>query len=169
MLTTLAATGIVLVSCLAYGLWATVRSRDWQLLVLQARDAIRTIPINSAPSGQSADLTPEGKRALGFLKEAAKIHRDSRLYESALDILEAEGRVGRRVFPSKTFGFRDLPADLLKSEQPYDFRPFRLTSDGRWLLVRGILFEVATGRAEVLSRAESAIGNYRLNREMGGQ
>lgn len=113
-----------------------------------ARQAIRTPPTERREKDAPGQAEPAAQQALAFLRQAAGIRPDTRLYEEALDVWLTEGKCGRRIVPSKSLGPQDFPVDF--KEAPVH-GPFRWSLDGRWLLLRGVLIDLQNGKTEPLA------------------
>jgi hypothetical protein len=132
--TAAAVASVLTVLCVAYGLWAGIRERDWKIAYLEAQVARR-------------DHAPAAEQVLARLREAARIRPDPRLYEEALEVLLVEGRAGQRIFPKPDWETNLLlPNAAQYAEDARELRPLRLTADGRSLVAGGVVFNVASGR-----------------------
>ncbi len=158
--TAVAVLGVVVVLGLAYALMAKLRQRDWQIALLQARVEREQIVVPAdglAEAQLASEENPHATRALDWLRQAALIHPDPRVYEEALNVWLAEGRCGRRVFPSPsvaaTPGRDGRPAaESYRSDRP----TLGLSNDGHWLLVDRLLIDLQTRKAEPLRLPEGA-------------
>jgi hypothetical protein len=131
------ALGLLLVSCLSYGLWAEIRERGWKLLLAEAQVARLSGPA-------------EGDRALELLQQAARIHPDQRLYEEALELFAGAGAGPR------TVSLRDDP--LPPAIRVHRLHPFTWDLAGRRLILPGVEFDASAGRCTPLSAVEGFSG-----------
>jgi serine/threonine protein kinase len=163
-----AVSGVVAVLLLAYWLRAEIRDRDWQILLLQARQARQAIPhraeIATGKQDGKASTSPAAEEALSLLQKAARLRPDAEIYKEALNVWVAEDRCGRQIFPTKALrpdAFPELwqpalglPGDSRQKE--LGLRHFQLSRDGRWGLLLGVLFDMRTGKAERLGLPNAA-------------
>jgi tRNA A-37 threonylcarbamoyl transferase component Bud32 len=126
----IAALGMLVVACLAYGLWAEIRQRGWKILLLQAQVARLSRPA-------------QGDRALELLQQAAHIRPDQRLYEEALALFAADGNGPRTIFPPEGEGAAGAP--LPPADGSKQLYPVTWDRAGRRLLLPGAEIDAATG------------------------
>jgi tRNA A-37 threonylcarbamoyl transferase component Bud32 len=132
----IAALGMLLVACLAYGLWAEIRERGWKILVLRAQVARLSTP-------------PAHDQALELLQQAADIRPDQRLYEDALPLLATAEAGPRTVFPRPgvTEGEAHLPEVAPLPAVNLSKQLYAATWDrtGKQLIFSGAEIDVTTG------------------------
>jgi hypothetical protein len=129
------ALGLLLFACGAYGLWAEIRERGWNIQLLRAHIARLSSP-------------PERDVALAHLQRAARIRPDPRLLQEAVDLFAAD--TGSRLVYPRDPGEKNqqpLPDATKRAQHPV---PMIWDRDRRRLYLMGMELDTESGRSSPL-------------------
>jgi hypothetical protein len=148
-----AALGVILLALgPVYGLWAAIRERDWELTYLKAQVARLSMPLRKPPAEAvppDHPHSPEAEQAFALLRRAAALRPDPRLANEAVELLLAEGKVGRSI-PKPAGGVKGPKRPILDwwPDKAIILTHFWFSRDGHSLQIDYVMVDLETGTKE---------------------